>query len=41
MKAKGFILLLLILGCVSCDISTPFIIDGQKEYVLSGECGYS
>ncbi len=39
MRIKGFILLFLILGCVSCDVSTPFIIDGQKEYVLSGECG--
>ena len=39
MRTKGLILLLLILCCVSCDKSTPFIIDGQKEYVLSGECG--
>lgn len=39
MKTKGLTLLLLILCCVSCDVSTPFIIDGQKEYVLSGECG--
>ena len=39
MKTKGLILLLLIFGCVSCDISTPFIIDGQKEYILSTECG--
>jgi len=39
MKTKGLILLLLILCCASCDKSTPFVIDGQKEYVLSGECG--
>ncbi|MCE8190279.1 hypothetical protein JFY59_08800 [Porphyromonas gingivalis] len=39
MKTKVFILLLFFVGCVSCDISTPFIIDGQKEYVISGECG--
>jgi len=39
MKTKGFILLLLVFCYVSCDTSTPFVIDGQKEYVLSGECG--
>jgi hypothetical protein len=38
MKTKGLILLL-IFCCVSCDISTPFVIDGEKEYVLSNECG--
>jgi len=39
MKTKGLFLLLLIFCCISCDVSTPFVIDGQKEYVLSGECG--
>jgi pyruvate-formate lyase-activating enzyme len=39
MKKTEFFLLLFILCCVSCDFSTPFVIDGQKEYVLSSECG--
>jgi len=39
MKAKEFILLLFVFFCVSCDVSTPFIIDGKKEYVITGECG--
>lgn len=39
MKVKGLVLLLIIFCCVSCDVSTPFVIDGQKEYVLSGKCG--
>jgi len=39
MKTRGLTLLLLVFFCVSCDVSTPFVIDGQKEYVLSGECG--
>ena len=39
MKTKVFFYCYFFVGCVSCDISTPFIIDGQKEYVVSGECG--
>jgi hypothetical protein len=39
MKTKGLILLLLIFCCISCDKSIPFVIDGQKEYVASSECG--
>jgi len=39
MRTKGLIILLLVFCCVSCDISAPFIIDGQKEYVLSNQCG--
>ena len=39
MKTKGIILLLLTFCCIACDNSTPFVIDGKKEYVLSGECG--
>ena len=31
--------LLLILACVSCDISTSLLIDGQKDFVLSNQCG--
>jgi lipoprotein len=39
MKMKGLILLLIFFGGVSCDISKPLIIDGQREYVLFTECG--
>jgi hypothetical protein len=38
-KIKELVLLLLVFYCVSCDKSTPFVIDGQKEYVVSDECG--
>ena len=39
MRTKGLILLLLVFCCISCDNSAPFVIDGQKEYVVSDECG--
>ena len=39
MKTKGLVLLLLIFCCISCDNSQSFVIDGEKEYVLSNECG--
>lgn len=39
MKMKGLILLLIIFFGISCDISKPLIIDGQREYVLFAECG--
>ena len=34
---KGFLLLFFI--CVSCDFSTPFLIEGGKEYTVSTGCG--
>lgn len=27
------------LFCVSCDMSTPFVVQGGKEYILSSDCG--
>lgn len=39
MKTKALILSLIISCCFSCDISRPFVIDGQKEYVLPNQCG--
>jgi len=39
MTIKKLVLLLFILCSVSCDVSTPFVIDGQKEYTLLGKCG--
>lgn len=39
MKTKMFLLLFLAFYCVSCDKSTAFVIDGEREYVLSNNCG--
>ena len=39
MKITRFILLLLFLGCVSCDMLRPVVINGQKECILPNECG--
>ncbi|WP_291528452.1 hypothetical protein [Bacteroides sp. UBA939] len=39
MKIERFILLLLTICCISCDYSKPFVIDGEKKYVLFSECG--
>jgi len=39
MKTKGLVLLLLVFFFISCDISTPFVIDGEKKYSLYSQCG--
>jgi len=39
MKIKELFFLLLMFCGFSCDVSTPFIIDGKKEYIISGQCG--
>lgn len=39
MKIKGLILVLFIFVGLSCDISKPIIIDGQREYVILSQCG--
>jgi hypothetical protein len=39
METKELVLILLVFCCVSCDTSQPFVIDGEKEYVLYSECG--
>lgn len=39
MKVKVLLMLLFAFCYISCDISKPFVIDGKKEHVLSGECG--
>lgn len=39
MKIKALFISLFTLCLISCDISTPFIIDGEKEYVVSTDCG--
>jgi hypothetical protein len=39
MKIKKLTLLLLIFCCVSCDNSTPLIIEGHKAHIISTECG--
>lgn len=39
MKTKSIAVLLLIICCISCDISKPFIIDGKNEFIFSNNCG--
>ena len=39
MKRISIVLVLLIICCVSCDYSKPFIIDGQKIYTSHSQCG--
>ena len=39
MRTKILTLFLLIFGCVSCDNSTPFVIDGEKVHTLHNQCG--
>ncbi len=39
MKTKALVLLFFTFFCVSCDVSTPFVVQGEKEYILSSDCG--
>jgi hypothetical protein len=39
MRTKGLTFLLLLFCCVSCDTSTPLIIEGDKIHTISTECG--
>lgn len=39
MKTKVFAVLFVSLFCVSCDVSTPFVVQREKEYILSNDCG--
>ncbi len=39
MKTKALVLLFFTFFCVSCDVSTPFVVQGEREYILSSDCG--
>ena len=39
MKTKRLVLLLVVFCCISCDKSTPLIIEGDKAHIISTECG--
>lgn len=39
MRIRYMMSLLITFFCISCDIPFPLIIDGQKDIVLSDECG--
>ena len=39
MKIKGLFFLLIVFCCISCTIPHRLVINGQREIVLSDECG--
>lgn len=39
MKTKALVLLFFTFFCISCDVSTPFVVQGEREYILSSDCG--
>ena len=39
MKTKVLILLFFVLNIVSCDVSTPFVIEKEREHFLYNNCG--
>ncbi|MGP1558096.1 MAG: hypothetical protein ACTTH9_05360 [Porphyromonas gingivalis] len=39
MKTKALAVLFFLLFCISCDVSTPFVVQGEREYILSSDCG--
>lgn len=39
MKTKALALLFFTFFCISCDVSTPFVVQGERKYILFNDCG--